>query len=78
MTQRRRQRHKYFEAPFPHTLQGSRFPRVRSYTAIAELLIRAKAGNFNREHYRAGFAIRKTGFDAGHYELVSKRQRSLP
>ena len=46
MTQRRRQRHKYFEARFPHL--------------------------------KAGFAIRKTGFDAGLNELISKRLRSLP
>ena len=34
-----------------YTLQGSKFPRVRSQTVIAKPLPRAKTGILNREHY---------------------------
>jgi len=34
-----------------YTLQGSKFPRVRSQTLIVKPLTRAITWNFNREHY---------------------------
>jgi len=37
-----------------YTLQGSKFPRVRSQTDIVKLLTRARTRNSNREQYNKG------------------------